>query len=508
MGSTSLSSNVIDSPDIALIGGGVMSATLGMLLKLLNPNLTIQIIEALPSIALESSAGANNAGTGHAALCELNYTPNDADGNVDISKAIRINEQFEVSKYFWAHLVELGVIQDPGSFIQRVAHMSFVRGQDNQDFLRRRHVAMQAHPFFQQMELSSDRDEIAEWAPLLIKGRDPDEALAATRVGRGTDVNFGSLSRQMLEYLAGQRDVGLLVDTSVTHLSRTSNGRWRLQLKRRSGEVNSIDAGFAFIGAGGGALPLLQKSGIPEGRGYGGFPVSGKFLYCTDPEIVSQHSAKVYGKAEVGAPPMSMPHLDARVIDGQRSLLFGPFAGFSPKFLKSGSNLDLLKSVRPDNLFPMLAAGRDNMSLTQYLIGECLKNHKNRCNSLRDFFPNARNENWRLQVAGQRVQIIKRDEKRGGRLQFGTEVVAANDGSLAAVLGASPGASTAVSIALQLLEKCFPKEMSSDDWRNALSKAVPSYGKLLAENPDLYHHICQRADCVLNLGTCADKEKF
>jgi malate dehydrogenase (quinone) len=491
--------NIDSEPDAVLIGGGIMSATLGIMLRQLKPEMTVQVLEALPQAAMESSNAWNNAGTGHAGLCELNYTAEQADGSVDISKAIKVNEQFETTKHFWSYLVEQGVIRDPGAFIRPVPHMSFVRGAADVDYLRRRHAAMKACPLFEEMEYSDDSSVISAWAPLLIRNRPPEAPVAATRMECGTDVNFGELTRMLFAHLTSLDGVSMQMQTTVRNMARERDGRWRLTLYNREEGKKVVRTKLAFIGAGGGALHLLQKSGIPEGRGYGGFPVSGQFLVCNNPAIVEQHTAKVYGKAAVGAPPMSVPHLDSRMINGQKSLLFGPFAGFSPRFLKKGSLLDLFKSVKPHNLRPMLAAGRDNMPLTKYLINECRKNHENRCASLREFFPDADNQDWILAIAGQRVQIIKKDADRIGRLEFGTEVVAAGDGSLAAVLGASPGASTAVSIVLEVLEKCFPKEMRSDTWRAHLAQMVPAYGLELAEHPDVFINLRHMAHTQLQL---------
>lgn len=489
------SGSLIGAPDIALIGGGIMSATLGMMLKLINPDLTIQVVEALSQVAQESSHVWNNAGTGHAALCELNYTPERADGSIDISKAVEINEQFETSKHFWGYLVEQGIIGDPTTFIRTIPHMSFVRGAENQEFLRKRHAAMIISHLFRSMEFTTDHATIGDWAPLLNQGRSSAEHLAATRVKAGTDINYGELTRQMIDYLVSLDGVELALKTPVRNISREKNGRWKLKLAGQQ----AISAKFVFIGAGGGALPLLQKSGIPEGRGFGGFPVSGQFLVCQNAEIVEQHAAKVYGKAAHGAPPMSVPHLDTRMIDGHKSLMFGPYAGFSPKFLKSGSNLDLFKSVKPDNLLPMLAAGRDNMQLTAYLVKESFKGHNDRCEMLREFYSKARNEDWELLTAGQRVQIIKKDPQTTGRLEFGTEVVAAADGSLATVLGASPGASTATAIILQVLEKCFTAAMASSDWKKQLAEMVPAYRIDLAKDPAAYDALASKADALLQL---------
>ncbi|MBN2163796.1 MAG: malate dehydrogenase (quinone) [Pontiellaceae bacterium] len=485
--------------DVALIGGGIMSATLGVLLRRLKPDWTIQIIETLPQVALESSNAWNNAGTGHAGLCELNYTSESADGGVNISKALKVNSSFEISKQFWAWLTKQGIVDDPSRFIRSVAHMSFVTGKDDCDFLRRRKAAMVQSPAFEGMEFSDDPARIAEWAPLLMDGRFGSEPVAATHNTRGTDVNYGEITRILIDHLTTQDGVGLITDTRVNNLSRLADGRWKLSIRHATGGRDALKARFVFIGAGGGALPLLQKSGIPEGKGFGGFPVSGQFLVCRSRAVAERHHAKVYGKAKVGAPPMSVPHLDSRVINGQRTLLFGPYAGFSPKFLKKGTNLDLIKSVTLDNVIPMLATGRDNMDLTKYLINECRKNHETRCAGLREFVPTAKNEDWALCIAGQRVQIIKKDPKKGGKLQFGTEVVAAADGSISAMLGASPGASTAPAIMLDLLEKCFPQEMKSDEWRGRLTEMIPSYGLSLDDQPALFQEYRAAAHEVLGL---------
>lgn len=484
--------------DVVLIGGGVMSATLGVLLHQLDPTLKIQIVEALAEVARESSNPWNNAGTGHAALCELNYTKQEADGRVNISKALQINEAFEQSKQFWAYLTTRGILPDPKKFIQPVPHMSFVWGKDNQAFLKARYEEMKAHHFFSEMEYSEDPQVIAEWAPLLMQGRTPGQSVAATRVPSGTDVNFGSLTESLVDYLDAQDGIRLATNHLVRDIDRLKNGKWRLKVRNVGKKVNrTIDTPFVFVGAGGASLPLLQKSGIPEGKGFGGFPVSGQFLVCDRPEIVAQHSAKVYGKAAVGAPPMSVPHLDTRVIDGKRSLLFGPFAGFSPKFLKTGSLFDLPSSVRLNNLTPMLAVGAKNIDLTRYLIEQCLQSPEDRLEALQEFFPEAQLQNWRLATAGQRVQIIKSHEDEKGILQFGTETIVSADGSLAALLGASPGASTAVNIMLDLIGKAFPQR--AGEWAPKLREMVPSYQGNLAQDATAYQRTRAEADRALGL---------
>ncbi|NQU40676.1 MAG: malate dehydrogenase (quinone) [Lentisphaerae bacterium] len=493
------SDSIIEDPDILLIGGGIMSATLGVMSRELAPERSIQIVEALPRVAQESSGAWNNAGTGHAALCELNYTPVGQDGEIDITKALAINERFETTKHFWSYLVRRGLIGDPASFVHPCPHMSFVCGAENQDFLRRRHAAMTHSHLFETMQFTTDHAEIAQWAPLLMQGRPADAVLAATRVEAGTDVDYGSLTTQLIDALVSQDGVALALDTRVTGLRRESNGRWRVSINGPHGGRRILRPRVIFIGAGGAALHLLQKSGIPEGKGYGGFPVSGQFLVCRDPAIIARHAVKAYGKAELGAPPMSVPHLDTRFTGGSRSLLFGPYAGFSPKFLKSGSNLDLLASIKADNLAPMLAVGRDNMDLTRYLIRECRKHHSARCDNLREFFPEARDDDWTLITAGQRVQIIKRHPRTTGTLQFGTEVVASADGSLATLLGASPGASSAVSIMLDVLQKCFPREMASHEWKTRLADMVPAYGVDLAHNESLCKELAAKTTAALKL---------
>lgn len=483
--------------DMVFVGAGVMSATLATLLKELQPELTIEIIEALDMVAGESTNAWNNAGTGHAALCELNYTPEKPDGSVDVSKAIQINEAFELSKQFWASLVERRRLPQPKDFITTVPHMSFVRGGDVA-FLRARHEALAAHSLFAGMEYTEDRAKIAAWAPLVMAGRDAAEPVAATRAEEGTDVNFGALTQGMVESLSKQPGVSVHLGERVENVVKRADGRWKLKIEGRETK-RTVIAKFAFLGAGGGALPLLQKSDIPEGKGFGGFPVSGQWLRCDNPEVVAAHQAKVYGKASVGAPPMSVPHLDTRVIDGKKSLLFGPYAGFTTKFLKKGSLLDLPASIKPSNLGPMLSVARDNVDLTKYLIGQVVQSPEQRFAALKEYFPDANPEDWKLEIAGQRVQIIKKDAKRGGVLQFGTEVVASADGSIAALLGASPGASTAVSIMLGLIQKCFPEQSKSEAWQRKLRELVPSYGSSLAKDGALLEKVRGHANRVLQL---------
>lgn len=489
--------------DVILIGAGIMSATLGTLLKELAPDWEITVFEKLSKPGEESSNEWNNAGTGHAALCELNYTTEKPDGTIDISKAINVNEKFHVSLQFWSYLVENKQISDPQDFIRSLPHMSFVHGEKNVAFLKKRYETMISNPLFQGMEFSDDPKVLEEWIPLMMKDRALDEPIAATKMDSGTDVNFGALTRILFEHLE-RKQVQIHYNHSVDDIKRTSDGLWELKVRNVSnGNVERHYAKFVFIGGGGGSLHLLQKSGIPEGRGIGGFPVSGLFMVCNNPEVVEQHHAKVYGKAKVGAPPMSVPHLDTRFIDNKKSLLFGPFAGFSPKFLKHGSMMDLITSVKPHNIITMLAAGVKNLALTKYLIQQVMLSKEQRMNELREFIPNAASEDWDLIVAGQRVQVIK-DTEAGGRgtLQFGTEVVSAADGSIAALLGASPGASTAVDVMLEVIVKCFPDQLK--EWEDKIKEMIPTYGVSLRENPDLVKEI--QATTARTLGL-SDKQE-
>jgi malate dehydrogenase (quinone) len=486
--------------DVVLVGAGIMSATLATLLHQLFPGLTLQAFERLGGVAIESSQVMNNAGTGHAANCELNYTPQKADGTVDVSKALGINEAFEVSLQLWASLVERGLLPEPGRFVNPVPHVAVVWGEDDVRFLRARHAALAAHPSFAGMELSEDRARLNEWMPLVTEGRDASVPLAATRVRRGTDVDFGRLTRALFDGLTSTGALGLHLHHEVRWLQRDPQGGWRVGVReRRTGATRELHAGFVFLGAGGGALPLLQRSGLPEARGYGGFPVSGQWLVCRNDAVIARHHAKVYGKAALGAPPMSVPHLDTRFWNGRRALLFGPFAGFTTKYLKSGSFLDLFASMRTHNLGPMLAVARDNANLTRYLVGQALQPQARRLEALRAYFPGARDEDWTLAIAGQRVQIIKRDATRTGRLEFGTEVVTAADGSLAALLGASPGASTAASAMLDVVRRCFADRLAAPEAQAALQRLIPSTGHRLAAEPEVLATVRERNDALLGL---------
>jgi len=468
--------------DVVLVGAGIMTATMAWLLHHLDPGLRLVILERADQAAEESSNAWNNAGTGHAALCELNYTAERADGSVDITKAVQINEQFQVSRTFWAHLVEQGVIADPKSFISPTPHMTLVHGHDNIAFLRRRFEALKPNPLFASMEFSDSQAQIGEWSPLIIDGRDDAEPIAATYDAEGTDIDFGELTKLLLAHLESD-GVSVLYGHEVTSLDKLAHGSWVLRTRSHGGAGLIVQAPKVFIGAGGYALPLLQKAHVKEIAGYGLFPISGKFLVTNKPEIVDRHDTKVYGKAGVGAPPMSVPHLDARLIDGERWVLFGPFAGQSPKFLKGGSVLDLPRSLRPGNLWPMLSVLRDNLGLAKYLVGQILLPPQRQGDELRAFMPTANLDDWTMMQAGQRAQIIKPSKTSGGTLELGTEAIVTADGSMQAVLGASPGASTTVPIMLDILQRAWPNHWNS--WTEKLKKVLPTLGTPLAEDAQL-----------------------
>jgi malate dehydrogenase (quinone) len=377
--------------------------------------------------------------------------------------------------------------------------MSFVWGADNVEYLRKRYDALSAHPLFAGMRFSTDPAVIADWAPHLVEGRDLSVPIAATFTDAGSDVDFGRLTELLLETLTQRQGADLELGSEVRQVRRNADGLWEITGRRvGTGERFSYTARFVFVGAGGFALRLLQGAKIPEIKGFGGFPVSGEFLRTTKPELVAQHQAKVYGKAAVGAPPMSVPHLDTRFVDGTQALMFGPYAGWSPRFLKFGSFFDLFASIRLHNLWPMLKAGLTNIGLTVYLIQQLLARPKTKFKDLLDFFPDADPADWEKITAGQRVQVIRPN----GVLQFGTEVITASDGSIAGLLGASPGASTAAPIMLTLLERCFPDRW--EDWQGTLRQVVPSFGSSLSDDPDAAHATLARTAGALRLAVPAE----
>ena len=461
--------------DLICVGGGIMSATLALITKLLKPEMNILILERLDKVAQESSAAWNNAGTGHSALCELNYCPEE-NGKVSIKKAINICTQYETSKQFWSYLTNEGLLENPEDFIASVKHHSWVLGKDNADYLEGRFKEMKEHFMFDSIEFTREISTMKDWFPLIANDRSEDEIMAASRIDRGTEMNYGSLTEKLFAILETKFDTPVHCNMEVLDIDPDTDLDWTVEVRNlKTEEKHNLEAEHVFIGAGGGSLLLLQKVEIDEKEGYGGFPVSGEWLVCKNEEIINQHNAKVYSKAGLGDPPMSTPHLDTRYIDGKRQLMFGPFAGFSPKFLKEGSNLDLFKSIQFDNIPSMFGAFWHNLPLTKYLIEQVMMSKEDRMDSLRKFMKNAKSEDWEVMKAGQRVQIIKKDEFEGGKLQFGTEVISSKDGSITCLLGASPGASTATSIMLEVIEKAFPEIISSKKGKEKLKEIVPFY---------------------------------
>ncbi|MDO6408701.1 malate dehydrogenase (quinone) [Pantoea phytobeneficialis] len=489
-----------EKTDVLLIGGGIMSASLGTWLEELQPSWKQVMVEKLDGVALESSNGWNNAGTGHSANMELNYTPERPDGSIDVSKALEINEAFMISRQFWTAQVKRGVLNTPHNFINSTPHMSFVWGDKNVEYLTKRYEALQKTVLFQGMKFSTDHAQIQQWAPLIMEGRDPQQKVAATWTPVGTDVNYGEITRQLIGSLKKNENFSLETSSEVTDFKRNSDNSWHVTIKDvKSGENRTIDARYVFIGAGGGALKLLQKTGIPEGENYAGFPVGGSFLVTENPAITSRHLEKVYGQASVGAPPMSVPHLDARFLDGKRVVLFGPFATFSTKFLKNGSLFDLLGTTTTSNFMPMTHVGIDNFDLVKYLIGQVMLNDDDRFAALKEYFPDAKKEDWKLIQAGQRVQIIKKDAEKGGVLKLGTEIVTDQQKTVAALLGASPGASTAAPIAINVIKQLFPTEFASPEWQQKIHQIVPAYGQKLNDNPALAQQVWDDTAATLQL---------
>lgn len=489
--------------DVLLIGGGVMSATLGTYLSELEPGWSIAMVERLDKVAQESSEGWNNAGTGHSALAELNYTPEKNDGTIDIEKAVEINEAFQISRQFWAYHVQKGTLHNPGSFINSTPHMSFVCGDTDITFLHKRYEALQKSTLFRGMHYSEDPQQIKRWIPLVMEGRDASQKVAATRIPIGTDVNFGEITRQLVASLAKSQNFNLQTSHEVRDLRRNAEGNWSITVADlKNGRTERvINAKYVFIGAGGASLPLLQKSGIPEAKAYAGFPVGGEFLVTENPEVVKRHQAKVYGKASTGAPPMSVPHLDTRILGGNQALLFGPFATFSSKYLKNGSLWDMFTSMTAANLMPMMHAGIDNYGLVKYLIGQLMLNDEDRYQALKEYYPEAKKEDWHLITGGQRVQIIKKDAEKGGVLRLGTEVVSSQDGTLSALLGASPGASTSASIILDLMSNVFKDKITTPAWQQKLQAMIPSYGQKLNGNRAAIEKELAETSHILQLDT-------
>lgn len=499
-----MSSDVyIQNPDVILIGSGVMSANLGAMLKRLEPGITIQVYEVTDGLAEESSNGWNNAGTGHAGICELSYTPKrEADGSVNVDKLIEIFEHFEQSKQFWSYAVANGMVTKPKEFINPVPHLSFVHGKEMVDFLRARYDGMARHHFFDGIRFTTDRETIRGWAPLLLDGRG-DVPIAATRMTNGTDVNFGSISRKLLEWLGNQEGCAIATHHRVNGLEKR-DGRWHIRAKNlSSGKMHTNTAKFVFVGAGGGSLPLLQKSGIPEAKGIGGFPIGGQWLICENPEIIRQHQAKVYGQPLDAAPTMAVPHLDTRILEGRKTLLFGPFAAWTTKFLhKKGSITDLPFSIRPDNLFTLVNVGVHNLDLIRYLVQQGTQSMKTRMEVLRIFYPGARQEDWKLIDAGIRVQAIKKTDGKAGIVHYGTEVVTDAELSISSLLGASPGASVSVNVVLEIVKKCFSHLLETSEGKERMNAMIPGYDGDFKkpENADRFRELRVKTDRLLQLG--------
>lgn len=489
-----------DQPvDVVLVGGGIMSITLATYLQELQPDWRVELFESLNGVALESSNGWNNAGTGHSAFAELNYTPELPDGSIETKRAVNIAEQFEVSRQFWSYQVRHGRLPEPPEFINPTPHMSFVWGNDRVEYLRKRHAALVKNPLFYGMEFSTDPEQIRKWAPLLIEGRDPGQKIAATWMPLGTDVNFGVITNALASGLQRNPNFKMQLQHEVIALRQNSDKTWNVTAKDlKNGQEHTVRSRFVFIGAGGAALKLLQMSGIPEAKNYAGFPVGGQFLALEAPAITGRHNVKAYGMADVGAPPMSVPHIDARKLDGKPVVLFGPFALYNTRFLKHGSWFDLYSSVTHNNLGFMTAVGMENLDLIKYLMQQASLTDADRQADLAKYYPKAKREDWRLVTAGQRVQIIKRDPQKGANLQFGTEIVTDKNKTITALLGASPGASTSPPIMLELLSKTFPQQMDAG-WRERLKDIVPSYGRKINENPALTNEIRSMTSQTLRL---------
>lgn len=489
----------VEDPDVIVIGSGIMSSTLAVMLKRVDPRLRIQMLEITSGLAQEASDGWNNAGTGHAGICELSYTPTrDQNGGVPIDRALRIFEQFEHSKQFWGSLTAEGYVGEPSDFIHAVPHVCFVEGAGDVDFLHARHSAMMKHHFFRRMTLTTDPSVIRQWAPLMMEGRVACSLAATT--GDGTEVNFGLLARRLCGWLAQQEFCGIAAGRKVTKLQR-GDGKWHVSIRcMASGEVREQRAKFVFVGAGGGSLPLLQSTGLPEVAGLGAFPVGGQWLVCDEPSVCSRHNAKVYGVADPAAPHVGTPHLDQRRLNGRCQLLFGPFAAWTTRFLKhTGNWSDLPLSVRLDNLTTLLRAGVHNRSLVRYMVTQGLQSIESRMQTLHHYYPNARTEDWRLVQAGIRVQTIKKNDR--GEVYFGTEVFSSTDRSLTALLGASPGASVSVNIALEVIKVCLPHLLASADGQERMRRMIPTFDHDLKQprNAALFENTSREATERLRL---------
>ena len=475
MPQTSTSTPDISTPehaDVVLIGGGIMSATLGAMLARLEPEWRIVLLERGGQVAAESTNPWNNAGTGHSGYCELNYMPDPEDP----AKAAEVSRQFLLSRQWWSHLAAGGLV-DPREFMRTTPHMSIVFGRRDVEYLRRRCEVLRRDPMFAGIEFSDSPSTVSRWAPLAMAGRAGTEAVAASRHEEGTDVDFGALTRGLLRILAGAGGT-VRLRHEVRGLRRGGDGKWDVSgVDAATARRFSLRARFVFVGAGGSSLRLLQRAGVPEVRGYGVLPVGAAFLRCSTPEVVRLHDAKMYGQAQDGAPAISVPHLDRRAVDGREHLMFGPYATFSTRLLKHGRRTDLFGTLRWNNLHVLAAALAQNLGLVRFLVKQLLASDRDKLAQLRRLYPGASSRDWEVIHAGQRAQLVVPDRRRVGRMQlWGTKLTVTGDGSMAGLLGASPGASTAVPIMVDLLQRAFPSEWEQR-WRERMHAAVPGLAR-------------------------------
>eukprot|EP00440_Ansanella_granifera_P037345 gb/GFBE01040518.1/.p1 GENE.gb/GFBE01040518.1/~~gb/GFBE01040518.1/.p1 ORF type:complete len:563 (+),score=195.61 gb/GFBE01040518.1/:1-1689(+) len=500
--------------EVVLIGAGIMSATVGLMIKELEPEWKMLMFERLAAPGLESSNGFNNAGTGHAGFMEPNYTkevlnPDGSLKTVTTEKVTHVCEQFLSSRQYWEYLTRKSLLPNPDTWIHQTNHIALGVGKDQVEFIKKRYEAMKDHPLFNSMEicLPEEKAKAAQWAPLIVGGRDANEPICMTKVPHGTDVDYGALTKAKIgafQKLGGD----LRLNTEVTDVKKDKDGKWIVTTK-----VNGAGSGraynkarFVFVGAGGWALLLLQKAGIPQVNGYMALPVTGDWAVCQNPEVVKQHKVKVYAPGAPGAPPMSMPHLDYRTIGGKEMLLFGPFGSITLKFLRYGSVLDSFKALKPHNITSTIGALSKNLSLAVMLMKDVFKSGAGKLHDIRHYYPQADPDDWIFIPAGVRAQIIKKDPKTGkGMLQFGTEVVTNDEGTIVGLLGASPGASTSVSIALDVIEKCFGDKPEFKKWAPKIKQMIPTWspdgpaGDMSKVTPQLVNSIYTTTGKVLKI---------
>ena len=473
------------NPDVVLIGGGIMSATLAALLEVVAPQWSITVFE--------SAAGRRRREL--ARLEQRRHRPRrPVRAELHARRARRPggpgqgrHDQRAVPGLPPVLVApgRAGLTGAPKEFINPVPHVSFVTGEDGRAYMRARHEALAAQPLFDGLEYSDDPAELAEWTPLMMAGRDPRQLVAATRSAAGTDVNFGALTRMLLEDAA---DRGVAVHCQpARHEPRparpTAAGRSPCR-DTVTGERRTVRRPVRLRRRRRRRAAAAAEGGHPGDRRASAASRSAASSCAPAPPSWSQHQAKVYGQAAVGAPPMSVPHLDPRVIDGDHSLMFGPYAGFSPKFLKAGSMFDLPRSVKPNNLGSMLGVARTELALTRYLVNELLQSGADRHQTLRAFVPDGRrarlgDDHRRPARPGHQAGPGDRPRRAPVRHR-GRRRRRRHDRRPARRL---PGASTAVSAMLDLLERCFPDRMPA--WRPALQEAIPSYGRSLADDPAL-----------------------